>query len=80
MRRSPGDGDQRPSDWLGGFGESGADEPPLPRESDAEGLGLDASLPDAVPDSFDEPSFEDFFEGALREEESEVAALRESVL
>jgi hypothetical protein len=64
--------------------DSDADEPPLLPDSEVEVL-LGASLPEAGRGSFDEPSldepsFDGSFEGALREEESELPELRESFL
>jgi hypothetical protein len=65
--------------------DSGANEPPLLPDSELGVLLPDASFPDVVPGSFDEPSFDEpslevAFEGAPREDESELVELRESVL
>ena len=73
-------GDQFPSLRLVDFGASAPEDPPLPRDSEAEEPALDPSLPAAPPESFDGPSFDGVFEGVLRVDESEVAELRESVL
>ena len=65
--------------------DSDADEPPLLPDSEVEVLLPGASLPEAARGSFDEPSLDEpsfggVVEGALREEESELVELRESVL
>jgi hypothetical protein len=59
------------------LGDSAVDGPSL--ESEAAGLLADPSVPEAAP-SFDDPSFAAGFEEPLREEEPELADLRESVL
>jgi hypothetical protein len=71
------------------FADSGADELLLPPDSELEVL-LDASFPEAAPASLDEPSFgepplvepslEDSLEEGLRDADSELVELRESVL
>ena len=59
------------------LGDSAVDEPPL--ESEAAGALADPSAAEAAP-SFDDPSFAAAFEAPLREEDPELAELRESVL